>query len=58
MLVESAPSAVVVGPRRFGVFAELSVGVGREDSNKRGCKTGDAIIREGFWVSTGITFDG
>lgn len=29
-------------------FAELSVGVGCEDGNKRGCKSRDTITQEGF----------
>ena len=54
----SVRSAVVVGDQHLRAFAELSMGVGREDSNKCGCKTRDTITQEGFRVSTGVTFDG
>lgn len=60
--VRSSPalvrSAAVVGDQHLGAFAELSMGVSHEDSNKRGCKTRNMITQQGFGVSTGVTFDG
>lgn len=47
-----------LGDQHLGAFAELSMGVGHEDSNKRGCKTRNMITQQGFGVSTGVTFDG